>query len=710
MKRWIPILLLILAPAFSAAVDEETVYGVYSLPGYEVDDAVEGVPLDGWSFGSASLSGKDGSGLEAVTMPRALIILPGLEMSRRGAATLEPVVRGLGGERVATFFNGLRLPGGSPTHLAPIGFFFPGSVADVSVTRAFPSVTGGTVTTSGRIDLEGPGSGESGTPGRLAASARSGWEGGNLAASGEARVAEGCRVSGAASGAWFGDYRTGGDDWVDADFRMSGLAGTVVWNGPVGGSTALSVMGSHQFLTRNASLPLDMKDTSMFVLTLETSWEAAGVTWAGRLGYAVTRPYLTSEDRPIMAGSPIRLVTARSEAKSLGGRFSGTVAMGGSGQFEMGLDLSRQVRDSTRVRSLVSGAEYRDRIWPELETTDLGAFAEVRWNEPEGWRLVGGVRLDRAWSDALAADDPVEALPGARGATIRENYGGFNGPEAEITARDDWAGAASITLEVPVSAGSSELTGHAGIGMVRAAPGEGDRYRAFLNALGGGMEVGNPSLGAETRWEADLGVRMEGDGWRLDAGGFLARVDGFIQREAIASGPLVYGFRNRDVALTGLELISEWTPGWLARWGMGLDGSFAFVRGRDRATSVGLPEIPPWDIRAGFTWKSQNRLPRVLLRMETRIVGARTNPDPEAMPLYRDTEDFDLWNLRSVVEAGRGWQVELSIENLFDRRYHEYLQAPVADGALGPSSGTLNPGDSIPGMGRQFILSVRKVF
>ena len=109
---------------------------------------------------------------------------------------------------------------------------------------------------------------------------------------------------------------------------------------------------------------------------------------------------------------------------------------------------------------------------------------------------------------------------------------------------------------------------------------------------------------SETRWEVDARVfGCVGDGWRFDVSGFLARIDGFIQREAIASGPLVYGFRNRDVNLAGLELITEMAPDPLARLGLSVDGSFSVVRGENRETSIGIPEIPPWNLRVGLAWQ-----------------------------------------------------------------------------------------------------------
>ena len=232
----------------------------------------------------------------------------------------------------------------------------------------------------------------------------------------------------------------------------------------------------------------------------------------------------------------------------------------------------------------------------------------------------------------------------------------------------------------------------------------------LVGNLGGGMEVGNPALKPETRWDLDLGIRMRGDGWRFDAGGFLARVDGFIQREAIQEAPLVYGFRNRDVELRGLEMIGEWAPPMLDDRGLRFDGSFSTVWAQNRKTSIGIPEIPPWNLHIGLAWESADEDPRYRFRLGGRLVGSRDNPNPSIVPLYRDTDSFTIWGIEGRVRLPGEWNVELSLDNLFDERYFEYLQAPVATGAFGPSSGTLVNGDAIPGMGRQVIVSIRKRF
>lgn len=706
MKTPITILALVGIP-FALGAAEDPIYGVYSLPHYEVEGSAADRSFKGWDFDSVTVVEEVGKGLESVSMAHALVSLPSVDMGRRGANTLEPSIRGLGGERVSTYFNGLLLPGGSPTHVAPVGFFFPGSVATVSVARAFPSVTGGPLTSSGRIELESPGLVTGENNGLVALTARSGWEGFNGIASGT-WAGKDFQGYGSMSGAYLDDYRTGGGDWVDADLRMVGAAASMVWAEGDDRSANLALVANHQFLARNASLPLDLKDTSMYALTFDSTWKVGTATWKLNLGYTDTQPFLTSEDRPIVPGAPVALITADAVARNMGGSVSRTSDLGASGSLEFGADLHRQDRDSIRYRNFVSGNQFVDHIWPDVWSTDLGVFAEVIWNESERWKLVGGARVDHLWSDAEAADDPVMGLPGARGDTIRKNYGGYNGPNALITEQTDWTGAAHLLLEVPMNEGN--LIGFIGLGVVRAPPGVTERYRAFLNALGGGMEVGNPALDAETRWEFDAGVRVRGDGWRFDFSGFLARIDGFIQREAIASEPLIYGFRNRDVSLVGLEMITEISPGPLARLGLSLDGSFSIVRGENRDTSVGVPEIPPWNLRAGLAWRETGENSRFGLRLDTRFVGSQTNPDPATMPLYRDTDSYNTWRLGGQWTMGHGWSLDLAVDNLFDQRYYEYLQAPVATGLLGPSSGTLKKGDSIPGFGRQVILTLRKTF
>ena len=77
-------------------------------------------------------------------------------------------------------------------------------------------------------------------------------------------------------------------------------------------------------------------------------------------------------------------------------------------------------------------------------------------------------------------------------------------------------------------------------------------------------------------------------------------------------------------------------------------------------------------------------------------MAAQRNPAPDDMPVFADTSAFVLGRLRAGL-SWRGLRVALSVENLFDRLYYDYLSPPA--GAM-PPSGTLLPGARIPGPGR----------
>ncbi len=56
--------------------------------------------------------------------------------------------------------------------------------------------------------------------------------------------------------------------------------------------------------------------------------------------------------------------------------------------------------------------------------------------------------------------------------------------------------------------------------------------------------------------------------------------------------------------------------------------------------------------------------------------------------------------------------MEVSVENLFDQTYYNYLTASAATGPSGSPGTTTNPralapGDSVPGVGRSFNLTAR---
>ena len=85
-----------------------------------------------------------------------------------------------------------------------------------------------------------------------------------------------------------------------------------------------------------------------------------------------------------------------------------------------------------------------------------------------------------------------------------------------------------------------------------------------------------------------------------------------------------------------------------------------------------------------------------------RSAGAQHNPAPDDMPVFANTSAFALGNARGGV-TWRGVRIVLSVENVFDKLYYDYLSPPAS---TAPPSGNLVPGARIPGPGRTVTLTV----
>ncbi len=612
----------------------------------------------------------------APTLAQALEALPGISAERRGPGALEPVIRGLGGDRLTTRLNGLHLPIASPTRTAsPLNYFGPLAPVQLAILRGLPSVTLGPVPTGAVIELsttpESPSNYPPTTNHQLLLSAVSNPDGLTAAFHYQPSAfhqspttnhqPSTINYSLTTHYTRHGDYEGGGDGGeVDADYRAGGAGAAGRWRS---GRHELdwSAGWFRQELARNPSLPLDTKNTDAVFLTLGHRLRLADGRLALRAGYADIRPFLDNADRPAAPGSPVARVEADGAARALsfGGNYTAPLAAGLL--LQGGADFSRQTRDSLRFRRMVSGAVLVDHIWPDLVVEQPGAFLEIsRPPAPDrvAWRLGG--RVERAAMRARALDDQVSGIPGARGPTIRDNFVAFNGPAAGRDRVTDWTGAANFLLSVPLA---PHWTLEGGLGAAVAAPGPTERYRAFLSALGGGVELGNPALKPETKYEARLAVAADLPRLRLHAEAWAARIDDFVARQAILAAPLIYSFRNTDADLHGFDLsLAMPIP----------STTHQQLIAQISRTYGDPPDLPPWEARAALRLALAESL---ALEPAVRHTAAARNPRPDLLPLYRDTPSATLLDL-SLSFARPPWSLVLTVDNLLDRAATAYLQPP----------------------------------
>lgn len=622
-----------------------------------------------------------------------LLAIPGVASHARAADAMEPLIRGLAFDRVATTIDGLPLLNGSPERTnSPVVILGPAAVTGVSIIKALPSVTLGPATTGGRIALTTEESSPTTAADAFSGSISTMYNGGRNGFTTRGRLRE---STGDYDGTLtffrndLGDYTAADGRQVAARLDDYGASVAAGWHTDSHRFRA-NFLQRRQRRQEAVSLPLDGKNTDARVLTVNDRWSFnAGpldaIEW--RAGYSYTDPYITSEDRKAPA-----LTIAQGTARSFGAGATTRWRLLESDTLALGADYARQERRA--VRTTAAGQDY---IWPDAVYADTGVFAEwVRRLTPD-WKMRIGARADDVQSDAHDADRLALGKP------IRDQYVIYDGPGAAQVARTNHVGSANALLEWNQNHTWSAFVG---TGLTLQPAGVMERYRAFLNALGGdgrggnAVELGNPALRSERNAAFEVGGTWRQPFVNLEATAFYYRIDDYILRTPIGTtqpplaSMVVFGYRNVDVAMKGVEVGATLKPG--DAWQIPL--TFSVADGHRRDTGLGLAEIPPWNATFALRYHSTVGAVPLALEIGGQIVGAKHNPAPLDNPLFGNVGGFTVWHARIGAPLGHHLRVETGLENAFDHRYTEYLTPPVSPFA--PASGNLHPGDRVPAPGR----------
>ena len=632
----------------------------------------------------------------------ALESLAGLSGVRRSQNSFEPVVHGLGWERVQTQVNGMPLYGACPARMDPPAFIVTASSAeDVSVVKGLASVALGPAGTGGRVDVSTDYDRGVGTSKATDPWARLSFNSANDGLQGSAGVKGGTKKIDYSVGAEIldqSDYESADGQVIPAGQKETG--GFFSFGHRPTDAQRWSVGAIYQQGEDIAypSLPMDTDESDTSILSagyryqpkknggslssLEVSLGASDANHVMSNRYRTNRPRMQAETRSdaktYSAGLVTRwLVSSRSVVKA-------------------GFDLNSMDRDALRQRHVtMSDQTFYDHLWPDVSQNDLGLYGEYSRGLSSSWQLRFGLRYDDVRSKAAAADDPALG-----GGTVREAYVSFYGPEAAKTDRDEslFTGNAVASKDL----GSSVVL-QLGLGYVSRAAGVTERYFAFALSPSGFL-VGNPTLDAEKKREVSVGATFGGKAWDGSVTGYYYSIEDYIlpveldERDINGDGDLdlIRGFQNTDATLTGVDFSFRYRPS--ERWS--IPGSFFYVRGEDDTRGVPLPEIPPMEVNLAGRWSFPGRVSG-WLQLGGRFVAKADRLDPQFPE--DETPSFTVWHLRGRFNLARYLGIEAGVENLFDEEYWEHLTREAAANVPG-----LTPRQNIPQPGR--FLTVALVF
>jgi iron complex outermembrane receptor protein len=646
----------------------------------------------------------------SLSLARKLTDLPGISLASRGAWADEPVIRGLGFDRVATTLNGLRLPNASPTRThAPVGQLSGLAFQSVAVSRFLPSFDAGPPVSGGWISLESKyaESNAGDSTGQPRPQLVLNWfpdrDGTRwLGAFEQAGKPVGISVS--LDGSRFGNYTSGDGAEVPAHHESHGASFSLSHGRESGWSHSVDGIYRRQGFTENASLPLDTDNGQFWALTSVHTVRPSDKQGALRLrfGYSETDATLDNRHRP---AAPVSVLTD-TFASSLHADLKWSAHPENDAGLTLGIDGNQDRRDAVRRRGTVS----EDAIWPDIQYRQAGAYLQSRSQLTDRLRLRMGARFDYAASKAGVENKT------AFGQSLLSLYSRYNGTVFEETRVTDTILSANALLTFRLS---SSVTAYCGAGTSGQIPPPTERYRAFLNALGGGFEVGNPALAPERKHELAAGAILETNRLSLQADLYFFKIDDFIWRQRIGDTegllPLdppqpVFGYRNVSAAFHGLEVRGTWQ----IQRNLKLPFSLAWSRAELRESGPGyskgtaLPEIPPANASVGLIYSFTVKSARIACRWQLHYAADGENELPELNPLYADTPSHTRHDFSLTLNQGESITVELSLLNCFDKNYTPYLNPPVS--SIRPGSGDLLPGDRIPGPGREVALSCRVQF
>ncbi|MEN8006345.1 MAG: TonB-dependent receptor [Candidatus Krumholzibacteriota bacterium] len=665
-----------------------------------LDDLIVTAPGIPWGDGPVSAETLRGRG--GANLAEALEHLPGVAAVRRAPSAAEPVIRGLGWERVQTILGAVPLYGACPGRMdPPATYLTPLATSEVSIFRgggnsAFgPGATGGSI--QANPDFERPAD----TPADVTPFMEAGYESAREGFRTEGGLFGGTRAIDYKVGLGhrkYGDYTAPDGTVVPAGLKSTTANASLGWRPAEGRRLWNAVTYTKEQDVDFPAMPMDNIDTDFLVYN--AGWRSeydggtvtrfevtGGVSWVDHFMDNSNKP-----NRGVMEAGTDAMTRSWAAHAHL------DLDPGRSLILKTGLDLTNLTRDATRTRRMVaSGAVFHDRLWPDAVQLSGGGFAALEIPLTDVTLLTVDGRLDAVDSRARAAD---AASLGGR--TIREQYVRFYGPEAAETDRTETLGLAGLRLDGRFA---PRRLWYLRGGVSSRSAGVTESYYAFGPAPGG-FQVGNPTLAAEKKWEAEAGVTLTGEKLSVAVSGFHARIGDYILPTVIAvmdvngdgNDDIVKGFQNIDAALSGGELGLEYRP----TDSLYLPLTLSFVGGRNTTDDRDLPEIPPLSGTAEIRWQAHGDTD-TWLRGGAYFAADQDRID-NAFGENR-TGGFSVWRLGFETNPMPGLDLGLWVDNLFDKLYNEHLTRE----ALLPTGG-LAAGQEIPAPGRSFNVSARMEF
>jgi iron complex outermembrane receptor protein len=267
------------------------------------------------------------------------------------------------------------------------------------------------------------------------------------------------------------------------------------------------------------------------------------------------------------------------------------------------------------------------------------------------------MRYDYRWQHAYQFGAPVVISPD------------------DVSSYDDLSGTLSLGYRL-----SDSWSVGMGVSRMWRAPNVSERFSQGVHHGTAQYEIGEPGLGSESTYSVDATLRHIGPRTRLELTGYHNQIRNYIflrPRPPIQSARgayPAYTYAATNALLAGFEASAQVDP---ASW-LSLYASGTLVRGTDRRAHTPLFDMPADRLMLAGRLYTGSRGPLIEGYLEAGATLVRRQDRVPPGSVYSlPTAGYALFNLelgaRQLVVLGRRFEPGLSIRNLFNRRYRDYL-------------------------------------
>lgn len=577
----------------------------------------------------------------------ALERIPGVSRSNDSPWSADIVVRGMTRDSVLVLINGMRINMTTDIN-GRFGLIPTAQIDRIEVLKGPASALYGAGSVGGVINIITKGGNFSENPKWQGSAQISGSTnpGGGTLSTNLGYSTESAWVWGSVSGRDHDSYVDGDGDKVgNSQFRdLSGmLAAGLKWSdehqtffnvsateardvGIPGTGTAPLPVGADVTLARHTSkrAGITHKFTPKGSLLEESSLQ---------LGYQLIERRPRIDNFP--AGNPALRIEPWADHETVFADWRNRFALG-SHQLTLGLEAWNWYMTGGRERALKNGMILHDQPTPRTTQQSLGIYAENDWTINPDWIVNFGGRLDNV---SIKNDSTPNISSGSR-------------HDASWTAHLGLTHIVNEHWSITGLAASSYRTPNI--------------LELFKNiSLGGGIdEIGNQDLKSEQSLFFEAGVHYADTNVNAELAAYINSVDDLIVSAPVS--PILYQMSNVSRAeIYGVEASAQYVLS--SHWS--LLGNLAYTKGRDVKAGEPLRFIPPVNGLLGIRYDLENGF-------WCSLESAWTAGQHDTPKGVESSSFYNIINVRGGItfdSANFHHNLNLSINNLLDRKYYNYL-------------------------------------